>query len=91
MNEKSPNINGKKGNRDSIYIPDDQLSVFEEIDIWCKENGIVKSDFYREAIIAAYGKNKHLRFERPQLNFEDISTSKNRDAARENQEVPTAS
>jgi len=83
MTEKNPKTNGKKGNRDSIYIPDDQLPVFREIDAWCKNNGIVKSDFFREAIVAAYKKNKHLHFERPKLNFDYDLPSLKRGAPRE--------
>ena len=92
MNKDSEK-NGKyeKGFTDSFSVPKDLKPAFDDITQWLRNNGIAKSDFYREAILSAYGKNKHIKRKKLHLNFKDDSTSENRDAARENQGVPTAS
>jgi len=54
-------------------------------------DGISKSEVIVGSLLSWFEDNKKKVFKKPQPDFEDNSTFENRDAARENRGVPTAS
>lgn len=81
-------MNNNKGKAEylNVYIPPDFKEVYGKFISLCEKNTLDKSKILRKLITGFVEKNESVR-----LNFEDTSTSENRDAARENQGVSVAS